>query len=122
MLPYDRSRPVLMSRFRGAPLCRIGVGAPPGSFCYVRIFFFVLTSVPVLLYYDEVTSAAEPPRVEKPAKLDAAAMVLLMMFLTTTCVFVPALAAVALRFFDGFHGARFETGALRFSSAYRFLQ
>ena len=29
MLSYDRSRPVLLSRFRGAPLCRIGVSAVP---------------------------------------------------------------------------------------------
>lgn len=29
MLSYDRARPVLLSRFRGAPLCRIGVSTAP---------------------------------------------------------------------------------------------
>ena len=48
-------------------------------------------------------------------------MVLLMIFRTTSCI-VPALAAVALRFFDGFRGALFDAGALRFFSALRLLQ
>jgi hypothetical protein len=66
-------------------------------------------------------AAAEPPRVDKPAKLNAAAIVLLMNFRTAPCI-VPALAAVALRFFDGCRGALFDAGALRFFSAFHFLQ
>ena len=66
-------------------------------------------------------AAAEPPRVEQPAKLNAAALVLLMIFRTTSCI-VPALAAVALRFFDGLSGALFDAGALRFFSSLHFLQ